>query len=306
MIPDQILDMIDAGIITLDKDLKIIDWNKWIDFRSELKISDVRNHFITEIFPNLDNKWFKSNCHSVFKFGNFAFFSHKLHPYCIPLKTDGKYRDRYTRMQQDCTLGPIRNKKNEITGLFLTVRDVTEISHYQAELIRLANIDGLTEVNNRLYFEKRISEEVSRHLRFKRPMCIVMLDIDFFKSVNDNLGHQYGDFVLKELSRLILGRIREIDILSRYGGEEFIIILPETDLEEGIHVAESLRELIENHQFLSNGKKLTITISLGVSVLDENNNNSEKIIRDADEALYLSKEKGRNRVSTIVSGNKKL
>jgi len=136
-------------------------------------------------------------------------------------------------------------------------------------------------------------------------MCIILFDIDYFKKVNDSLGHQYGDFILKQLAKLVKERIRDIDIFARYGGEEYVLILPETDIKEGLIVAESIRSIIECHQFLSNGKYMPIKISLGISSINENSENPETLLKEADEALYLSKKNGRNMVSTIVSENKR-
>ena len=305
MIAQQVFDMVNAGIITLNKDLEITDWNKWIEYRSELTKDKVLGKKLLELFPNLDKDWFKTNCRSVIKFGNYAFFSQRLHQFCIPLKPGGKFRNEFNNMQQNCTLGPIRDEKRKITGFFLIINDVTEITHFEKELVRMANVDGLTSVYNRTYFDKRIEEEFLRHKRYKRPMCVIMLDIDFFKVVNDTLGHQYGDYVLKELVILIQKRIREIDILARYGGEEFILILPETDLDQAVVVAESLRGIVEQHKFISSGETMDITISLGVSDLKKDLKNPDALIKEADDALYHSKENGRNMVSTIVSKNKR-
>lgn len=296
--------MIDVGIVTIDLDLKITDWNKWIEYRSGKTKESVLGKNILKLYPNLDQNWFKNNCQSVKKFGNYAFFSQKLHQYCIPLRTEGKFKDQFNYMQQNCTLGPLRNEKRKVSGFFLMINDVTEISNYELELTKLANIDGLTGIYNRMYFERRIQEEYSRHIRFKGSMSIVMLDIDFFKNVNDTLGHQYGDFVLKQLAFLIKNRIRQIDILARYGGEEFILILPGTKLEQGLNVAETLRQIIEENQFDSNGILMKITISLGVSALSNESDTPELLVKQADDALYLSKENGRNKVSSIVSENK--
>lgn len=304
MINRQILDMVDVGIITLDRDLKITDWNKWIEYRSEKETASIMDKKITDIFENLDKPWFINNCRSSLKFGNYAFFSQKLHKYCIPLKAEGKLRKHFDFMQQNCTLGPLRDEKRKIIGLFLMVTDVTEITHYEIALTKMANEDGLTGVWNRQFFDRRIKEECSRHRRFKRTLTVIIFDIDYFKKVNDTLGHPFGDFVLQELTSIIKNRIRDIDLLARYGGEEFIILLPETELNQGVHLAEVLRELTEKHQFIHEGNNVSITISLGVASTSGSECQLEDLIKRADDALYESKKKGRNRVSSIVSAAK--
>lgn len=304
MITRQIIDMVDVGIVTFDKELHISDWNNWMKYHSGLSLDDVKGKKIHELFENLNKPWFHNNCRSVIKFGNYAFFSQKLHNYCIPLKAEGKFRKEYDFMQQNCTLGPLRDEKNRITELFLMVNDVTEISHYEKVLTEMANFDGLTGAWSRQYFDRRIEEECSRNRRFKRSMSIIMLDVDHFKNVNDTLGHLYGDFVLKEMVTIIKNRIREIDLLARYGGEEFVILLPETDKDQSLFLAEEIRKIIEKHQFIWRGNKMDITISLGVSSLNNETCKLEELMKEADDALYLSKDGGRNCVSTIVSSEK--
>jgi len=154
MMSDQIISMVDIGIITLDKDLTITDCNNWIEFRCYQKKAEIINRNIIEAFPNLDKEWFKTNCRSVLKFGNYAFFSQKLHEYCIPLKVSGKFRKEFEYMQQNCTLAPIRDEKKKIIGFFLIINDVSDIIHYEKKLVRMANIDGLTGITTELFSTK--------------------------------------------------------------------------------------------------------------------------------------------------------
>lgn len=301
MIDSQIIDMVDMGIIILDRELNITDWNKWVEYRSDFSSQEVMGNKITALFDNLDVPWFHNNCRSVLKFGNYAFFSQKLHHYCIPMKAEGRFRSQFQHMQQNCTLGPLRDEKRRIVGLFLMISDVTEITHYEAVLTEMAHTDGLTGIWNRQYFDKRLKEECARNQRFKRNMSIIMFDVDHFKEVNDTLGHQYGDFVLKEMTNLVKSRVRDIDLLARYGGEEFIILLPETALKQGLHLAEVLREMVESHQFIHNGNSMAVTASFGVSATCNDTCVLEELIKEADDSMYLSKKRGRNCVSSIVS-----
>jgi len=126
-----------------------------------------------------------------------------------------------------------------------------------------------------------------------------MIDIDFFKKVNDTWGHLCGDEVLKKVTSLIQERIRTQDIFARYGGEEFVILLPETELEDGIKLAESIRKLIELEVMNSNGKTFSVTISMGISAIHDGIADSKDLLDYADKALYEAKTSGRNKVVSI-------
>ncbi len=163
----------------------------------------------------------------------------------------------------------------------------------------LSVIDGLTQLYNRRYVMELFKTEFSKTARYNSQLSIVMIDIDDFKKINDTYGHLTGDLVLKTLSGLIKGSLRNVDLPGRYGGEEFILILPETDKDDGIIVAERLREKVREHTFKTmNGEPLTISISLGLSELSdlENKTNELEMIKIADSRLYKAKRTGKNKV----------
>lgn len=160
----------------------------------------------------------------------------------------------------------------------------------------MAITDALTGLYNRRRFHDVLTKEFERSKRYNTPFSLTMLDIDHFKGINDGFGHLAGDLVLKQVAKVIQKSIRDIDTASRYGGEEFMLILPNTDAKGSIHVAERIRTAVESHSFesLNNGK---ITISIGISGMpDSLLNNEDRLIRCTDIALYRAKEKGRNRV----------
>jgi diguanylate cyclase (GGDEF)-like protein len=167
------------------------------------------------------------------------------------------------------------------------------------EIQLLADFDELTKALTRHRFFKQARRELVRSQRFGRPLSVVMLDIDFFKNVNDSHGHVVGDQVLQEVARRCLENIREIDIFGRYGGEEFALILPESDLTEAQDVAERLRLAIAKSPFCTNRGDLSITISLGVVSLTPEATDIEFILDRADQALYIAKRSGRNQVTKI-------
>jgi len=166
------------------------------------------------------------------------------------------------------------------------------------EIQRLATIDPLTQVHNRRFFFEQAIIELERCCRYKRPACIILIDIDFFKSVNDHYGHLAGDLVLKNIAALICNQLRTVDFLGRYGGEEFVVFLPETSETSAFQVAERLRKEIEALVTHYSNNKIQCTVSLGLANFDiKFCNRLEDFLEQADQALYRAKHNGRNQVS---------
>lgn len=163
-------------------------------------------------------------------------------------------------------------------------------------LYEISVMDGLTNVYNRRYLEQRLSEEVAYSRRYGKPLTVVMLDIDFFKNLNDTYGHQAGDHVLVKVSGLLSEALREYDIVARYGGEEFAVILPTTPKQKGASIAERLRVSISEHDFKFKDQEISTSISLGVACFPEEGDSPEALIASADKALYEAKDRGRNQV----------
>ncbi|WP_323592573.1 sensor domain-containing diguanylate cyclase [Aliarcobacter butzleri] len=163
-----------------------------------------------------------------------------------------------------------------------------------AELLRLSITDNLTKLYNRVKLDKSLQEEMNRSLRYNTNFSIILLDIDYFKKVNDNFGHQVGDEVLIESAQILSKNIRNVDILGRWGGEEFLVICPETKIEDAIKVASHINAAIKLHKFTTYPN--TVTISLGVATFSKYIKNVDDIILNADKALYQAKEEGRDKV----------
>ena len=172
-----------------------------------------------------------------------------------------------------------------------------ELSELNDRLRQISLTDGLTQVENRRSLEERLHDMWQHSVRLHEPIALVMCDIDKFKSVNDNYGHQAGDAVLKDFAQLLKGEAREIDRVGRYGGEEFLLILPGTVLDSAVTFAERLRECVEKHTFTYAGGTLHRTMSCGVAASPHPRvKDQEALLRAADDALYVAKETGRNRV----------
>ncbi|WP_394828666.1 diguanylate cyclase [Pendulispora albinea] len=167
---------------------------------------------------------------------------------------------------------------------------------YHEEIYRMTIIDALTGAYLKRYLLEHLEKEMGRARRHERDLSLMMFDLDHFKRINDERGHVTGDHVLKEVARLVLGRLRPSDVLARYGGEEFAVVLPETSLEAARTVAEGLRASIESASFEFQGERIPVTISCGLTLFTKTDKSAPDMIQRADERLYAAKRGGRNRV----------
>lgn len=175
-----------------------------------------------------------------------------------------------------------------------------ENSELHKKTEELTIIDELTETYNYRYFVQKLQEEKRRASRYDLPLSLIMVDIDWFKKLNDTYGHEIGNFVLRRLSGIIQRCIRDVDIFARYGGEEFAIILPQTHREEAAVIGERIREQVEKEIFEARQYgKLKVTVSVGVSSFPENGKSQEELVSVADQALYQAKGEGKNAVCVI-------
>ena len=171
-----------------------------------------------------------------------------------------------------------------------------------SKVLQYATLDALTNLNNRRQFEVRLKQEIATTKRQKNPLCAMMVDIDFFKKVNDTYGHASGDAVLRTVASIIKEHLRESDIPSRYGGEEFAVLLPYTHIEEAKIVGERLRKAVETTPIPIDKKNINVTISMGLAEFRPQET-GEDLFKRADSALYEAKESGRNRVCVDLSVN---
>lgn len=169
----------------------------------------------------------------------------------------------------------------------------------QQQLVDLSRRDGLTGLYNHAYMQELLERKLAFARRYHRPLSLLMFDIDNFKQINDNHGHQVGDEVVKSITRLVTQNLRGHDVAARYGGDEFLLILPETGIEAACIVAERLRKLVAETGFSSAAGDVRVTISVGVTCCDGEATDKRRIIKTVDNALYQSKQQGRNRYSAI-------
>ncbi len=187
---------------------------------------------------------------------------------------------------------PVYDEFKKVIGVAGISRDIAERKSIEEEFKKLATTDRLTQTFNRIKFESLLTTEMERATRYNEDLSMIMLDIDHFKDINDTHGHLYGDYVLKTMAKIVRQQMRKINHLVRWGGEEFLVIAPETDLTGAEILAERIREEIYSHSY-ENGVK--ITASLGVAQYKDGDSEDE-FIHNVDQALYRAKRNGRNRV----------
>ena len=177
---------------------------------------------------------------------------------------------------------------------------LSRLKNENSKLHQLSIVDDLTGLYNRRYFAERLEEEISRADRYNYKLACLMIDIDYFKNINDQYGHLIGDIILKDLAEVIRSSIRVVDVAARFGGEEFVVLLPQTDLQGGLFTAEKIRSKTESHPFRS-ARDISLTVSAGISCYEQNHPGALSLLDQADQALYEAKEMGRN-TSQIYTG----
>ncbi len=304
-----IVDRAHMGIFVVNQKREILLWNQFMEIHSERKADIVIGRNLFEAFPELPKKWLDRKIENIFILKNFSFTSWEQRPYLFKFAHNRPVTGGVDCMRQDCTLMPIKDSCGEVQYVCFTLFDVTDTSIYQSKLEEtteklreLSNRDGLTQLFNRRYVEEALGKEFNRARRYHSKLSVILTDIDFFKKVNDVHGHLAGDEVLREISRRLASGLRGADTLGRYGGEEFLVVLPETDTRGAYVLAERLRKTVQAKPIEIEGASLIINISLGITELRESTAAYAQLIAEADLALYQSKENGRNCVTLFQPG----
>jgi diguanylate cyclase (GGDEF)-like protein len=304
MSPDEICtdiaNKLNTGILIIDDQYNIVLWNRYLEIHANKKIDNVNGKSIFEIFPELPEKWFKRKVESVFQLNAQSFCSWEQRHHLFELQHTRPITTNSHFMAQNCTFLPLEPKEDN-QHVCILIEDVTDVCHYQTmlnkaleELAQANRIDGLTQVFNRKHWEECLEKEFSRARRYQHGLALIMFDLDHFKLLNDTYGHLGGDKVLIETAKVISSLLRLGDLFGRYGGEEFAIILPNTDKTGALDVAERIRIAISKNVINFQDTQIKVTASVGVAIINESDVRYEDLISNSDLALYDAKASGRN------------
>ncbi|WP_338366931.1 diguanylate cyclase [uncultured Pseudoalteromonas sp.] len=297
---------VDVGLVVLDRNYKVCVWNGFMENHSGLLPSAVKDKDLFDLFPSINEKWFRGKSESVFVLKNRSFTIWEQQPYIFRFKNYRPITGKADYMYQNATFIPLTNTLGEVSHICIIIYDVTDVAVNKKELEELnqrleqvSQTDSLTQLFNRGHWETTLHQEFLRVKRSGGSSTLLMFDIDHFKKINDEHGHSCGDYALRHLSDLLRTTLRETDIAGRYGGEEFVVTLLDTDKQGAATFAERLRALIEANPFVYKHTKIKMTVSIGFAGNSPEFAKHERWIEAADKALYHSKEHGRNRVTAF-------
>ena len=302
---------IDVGIIVLDRQYRVHVWNGFMGNHSGHPGEKVIGSNIFSLFPEVPEQWFRRKVESVVMLKSRAFTTWEQRPYVFRFKNYRPITGNAEFMYQSVSFIPLVAVNGEVDYIGVVIYDVTDaaLSKRDVEAANkmlevLSRTDRLTQLNNRGFWEECLEREFRRVRRTHGPATLIMFDIDHFKKINDTYGHPAGDEVIRNTSALMRQASRETDILGRYGGEEFGIILVDTAAEGAAIMAERLRIAIEASVVHHDNQEIRYTISLGVAELPENIESHQQWIELSDQGLYAAKHGGRNQV-VVQSPTKK-
>lgn len=299
----DLLGSIEVGIVVINRDFTIEMWNQFMENHSGLLPSGVVGKTLFDLFPDIDKPWLLRKAKPVFDLRTPAFLIWEQRPYLFKFTTNRPITSSSDFMYQNVTIFPLSTLGDKVEKICIMVYDVTDqalgqinIERLNDELEEMSRVDGLTRLYNRRYWQETFEREFKRAKRYEEISTVLMLDIDHFKKVNDTYGHQAGDKVIQALADVIRETIRETDSAGRYGGEEFAILLPDTDAASISYVGERLRKTAEKKLVKHDEHEISFTISIGAAQYNERHQTALSWLEHADQALYEAKEKGRNQV----------
>lgn len=302
-----IVKWIDVGIFVLGRDMQVQLWNNWMAHHSGKAAAEVVGHNLFEVFPELPRPWFTKKVNTVFMLNNFAFISWENRPYLFKFAHNRPITGGAEHMYQNCMLLPVKGADGKPEAVCVVVLDATDIAITQgmlhdamAKLSDASNRDGLTGIYNRRYLESRLATEFDRTRRYGGTFSVLLFDLDHFKKVNDTYGHLGGDAVLVDIAGRVSDMLRSSDMVGRYGGEEFGLILPETPIEGARIFAERLRAFVAQAPVEFGDQEIPVSVSIGATEYSADMSDYGRLIHQADVALYASKAGGRNRVTCYV------
>lgn len=299
------LERVGLGIFAVDRDYRIVLWNRFMDEHSGLPAADAIGCSFFDCFPDLPRAWLKRKFDTVFLLHSGSFSSWQHRPWLLPFEHDCPITGSLDLMQQDCSFMPLM-ENGEVVAVCVTIADVTELAvawkerEVALEALRdSSERDALTGLYNRRHVDRRLLAEYNNWTRHRNTFSVLLFDIDHFKRVNDTYGHPIGDAVLRKIAGTVSSQLRNTDIVGRYGGEEFIVIMPHCDETCAAVVGEKIRYAIEADGLDVASGRLHVTVSVGGCVVRDGLAGVGALVAEADQALYDAKRAGRNQVCIV-------
>lgn len=286
---------LDLGLVVIDRNYQIRLWNGFMESHSSHQSNEVMGNELFELMPDAPREWLQGKIDSVFHLHTSAYSSWQQRPYICKFSSYRSITGRSEFMYQNVTFLPLKSTTGQTDLVCIIIYDQTTAAEDEMVLQHMSRTDGLTGLLNRKAWDQAILAEYKRSVRGSSASALLMLDIDHFKNVNDTFGHQAGDDVIRSLSKLISQLKRDSDTAGRYGGEEFAVILADTDSEGGLVFAERLRKLVESSPVTHGHNQIAYTISIGIADTPPLGMKSSDWMAAADKALYSAKETGRNK-----------
>lgn len=297
----DMLGTIEVGLVVLDRQHRVQAWNGFMENHSGMTGSRVHERNLFELFPDLPEAWLKRKIETVLQLNTRTFSSWEQRPYLFRFPNSRPITGTESFMYQNITLCPLTSSDGSRGHVCILIYDATEtaasrrgLERANEQLEKLSQTDRLTGLFNRGAWENLVINEFERFNRYQHECAVVMFDIDHFKAVNDTYGHQVGDDVIRHTAETLRNNLRSTDLAGRYGGEEFGVVLPETDARGARVFCERVRVQIANAIVDTHGQSIRYTISLGVAMLRAPMDNYLTWLEASDKALYAAKESGRN------------
>lgn len=298
----DLVQSIDAGLVVVDEAHRICLWNSFMANHSGRPARDMLGQDLFELFPELRRSGLAHKLDSVFRLRTREFTTWEQRPFVFRFPPYRPFTAMAEHMYQNTTIIPVQSVDGAVRHAGIIVYDVTDtavakqgLQAANAQLERLSRTDALTQLYNRGYWEECLRREFRRVRRTHHPASLVLFDIDHFKRINDDYGHQAGDEVIRALAQTLRQTCRGTDIPGRFGGEEFGVILIDTLAERGRVFAERLRRQVAERVVRFGDEEIRFTVSLGIAGLDAVVESVDQWLQRADQALYQAKEGGRDR-----------
>lgn len=297
----DMLQHIDVGLVVLNDRYEVKLWNSFMENHSGVSSSIAKERSLFDVFPDISCEWLQRKLDNVIALHTPIFVSWEQRPHLFPFNSYRPITGIADKMYQNVALRPITNADGTIKYVCMVVYDVTDVavnkeslSSANRKLDYLSKMDPLTRLHNRGCLDKELMNAFDLVKNSIETHTLVMADIDHFKKINDEYGHPVGDTVIKTVAKLLSTNTRKADFVSRYGGEEFAILLPNTDENGALFFCEAIRKKVAETKIKTPNGHVSITMSFGLSQTRQSDKAASDWLCRADKALYAAKKNGRN------------